>query len=69
MHIVFAILLVTIFTFIIVRVKRDNDVIYIMKFLLPLGCGYVLFLPCISMLMDIFICTEEAKGNVFFDID
>ena len=21
------------------------------------------------MLMDIYICTEEAKGNAFFDID
>ena len=70
MHIAFAILLVTIFTFIILRVKRINmDIIYIMKLLLPIGCGYVLFIPCISMLTDIFICTEEANGTAFFDID
>ena len=70
MNIAFAILLVTIFTLIILKVKRNNiDIIYIIKLLLPIGCGYVLFIPCISMLMDIFICTEQAKGNAFFDID
>ena len=70
MYIVFAILFATIFTFIILRVELYNiDMIYIMKLLLPIGCGYILFLPCISMLMDIFICTEEARGNAFFDID
>ena len=27
------------------------------------------YIPVISMLIDIFICTEEANGTVFFDID
>ena len=34
-----------------------------------IGFGFILYIPLISMLIDIFICTEEAKGIVFFDID
>ena len=70
MHISYAIFLVIMFTFTIVKVKcPSNDILYLMRLLLPIGCGYVLYLPLMSMMMDIFICTEQAKETVFFDID
>ena len=40
-----------------------------MRLLLSIAFGYVLYIPVISMLMDIFICTQKANGIVFFDID
>ena len=43
--------------------------IFLMRLLLPIACGFILYLPVISMLMDIFICTAEANHIIFFDID
>ena len=40
-----------------------------MRFILSIVFGYVLYVPVISMLLDIFICSEQANGFVFFDID
>ena len=70
MYISYAILATAIFTFTILKVKIPNlDIIFIMRLLLCIGCGFILYIPVISMFMDIFICSEEAKGTVFFDID
>ena len=70
MYIAFAIFAITICSLIILKIKWPNiDKIYFTKLLLWLGLGFVIYIPVISMLMDIFICTEQAKGTVFFDID
>ena len=29
----------------------------------------MLYIPAVSMLMDIFMCSEEVNGTAFFDID
>ena len=70
MYISYAILAMTVYTIVILKVKCPNfDIIFLMRLLLSIGFGYILYVPVISMLMDVFICTQEAKGFVFFDID
>ena len=70
MYIAYAIFALTICSLIIVKIKWPTiDIIYLVRLLLWMGCGFILYIPVISMLMDIFICTEQAKGTVFFDID
>ena len=70
MYITYGILGITIVTLIILHMPVSNsDIVYLMKLLMCQGVGFILYIPVISMLMDIFICTEEAKGIVFFDID
>ena len=70
MYMSYAILAMTVYTCFILKVKCPNfDIIFLMRLILSIGIGYVLYVPVISMLMDVFICTQEAKGFVFFDID
>ena len=70
MYIVHAIFATTLFTILILVVKLPNiDIIYYMRLIMCLCFGFILYIPVISMIIDIFICTEEAKGIVFFDID
>ena len=45
------------------------EIVYFTRLLLCSGLGFILYIPVISMIMDIFTCTEEAKGTAFFDID
>ena len=60
----------TILTSILLKVKCPNiDIIFILRLFLCIGFGFVLYIPVISMIIDVFICTEEAKGVVFFDKD
>ena len=60
----------TILTTILLKVKLpDIDIIFILRLLLCIGFGFVLYIPVISMIIDVFICTEEVKGVVFFDKD
>ena len=47
----------------------DNDLVFTVRLMFSIGCGFVLYIPVISMLMDIFIWTEKAQGSAFFDID
>ena len=70
MYISYAILSATIFTLVLLKIESTNiDTVHQMRLLLCIGFGFVLYIPVISMLMDIFICTEQAKGITFFDID
>ena len=70
MYIAFAILSLTAFTLVLAKIESPNiDIVYLMRLLMCIGFGFVLYIPVISMLMDIFICTEQAKGIVFFDVD
>ena len=70
MYISYAILSATIFTLVLLKIESTNiDIVHQMRLLLCIGFGFVLYIPVISMLMDIFICTEQAKGITFFDID
>ena len=70
MFIAYAIVLMTVASLGIVKAKCPKlDIIYIIRVLFCIVFGYLVYVPVISMLMDIFICTEEAKGTPFFDID
>ena len=70
MYISITILVLIILSVIILKSKwPEVDTIYLMRLLLTIVFGFVLYIPVIWMLVDIFICTEEAKGTVFFDID
>ena len=70
MYIEFGILALTICTIAIVNVKCPNiDIIFLLKLFLTIISWFVLYIPVLSMIMDMFICTEEADGVVFFDID
>ena len=70
MYISYAVFALTICSLIILKIKCPHiDIIYFTKLLMCLGLGFIIYIPVISMLMDIFICNEQAKGTVFFDID
>ena len=71
MYIGYIIVFMSVYTVAILSLKwcPNVDLMFYMRLLLSIGFGYLLFIPALSMLMDIFICQEEAKGIVFFDID
>ena len=63
MYISYAIAGLTICTAIILRIELPkSDFIFLMRLLLTVLSGYVLYIPVISMLIDIFICNQEVKG-------
>ena len=70
MYISYAIAAMSLLTIIMMKIKLPNlDIIFFMRLILTIGLGFVLYIPTISMLMDIFICREEANGYVYFDVD
>ena len=70
MYIAYAIFALTICSLVTLNINCPNiDIIYFIRLLLCMGLGFIIYIPVISMLMDIFICTEQANGSVFFDID
>ena len=70
MYISYAIFALTICSLVILKIKWPNvDLIYFIRLRLCIVIGFIIYIPVITMLMDIFICTEQAKGTVFFDID
>ena len=70
MYLSYSLFVSTIFTIVLLKLKFPNiDIIFFIRLITCIGFGFLLYIPLISMLVDIFICTEEAKGMVFFDID
>ena len=70
MFISYGILAAMVSTLIILNIKcPDKELQEGMRLLLPLVFGFLLYIPVLSMLMDIFICTQQANRNQFFDID
>ena len=59
MYISYAIAAMSLLTIIMMKIKLPNlDIIFFMRLILTIGLGFVLYIPTISMLMDIFICRE-----------
>ena len=59
-----------VFTAIILRVKLpDFEITFFVRLFMSIVFGFLFYIPLISALMDIFICTEVAKDTIFFDID
>ena len=70
MYLSYSLFASTIFTIILLKVKFPNFfIIFFMRLIMCIGFGFLLYIPLISMLIEIFICTEEAKGSAYFDID
>ena len=61
MYISYVIVFMTIFTSIILKIELPYyDIIFFARLFLTIVFGYILYIPGISMLMDIFMCKEEA---------